>query len=227
MGAKRFWTDGEVAELRKLFPHASTADVAATLGRNYRQVSNKAHGLGLCKTPAFLASSLAKRLDGSSGEAHRFKAGHSTWNKGVRGVVGVQDACRAHQFKPGRPAHEAANYQPIGTLRICRDGCLQRKATDDPRIPAQRRWVPVHREAWEAAHGPIPSGLVVVFKPGRKTVVLDEITADALECLSREQLMKRNSVHTNYPPEVARLVQLTGAIKRQINKRARHEQNNQ
>lgn len=36
--------------------------------------------------------------------------------------------------------------------------------------------------------------------------------------MSRHENMRRNSYHTNYPPEVARLVQLKGAISRQVNR---------
>ena len=38
--------------------------------------------------------------------------------------------------------------------------------------------------------------------------------------MTRAELMKRNSYHNRYPKEVARLVQLRGAVTRQINKRS-------
>ena len=81
--------------------------------------------------------------------------------------------------------------------------------------PANLRWKPVYRLVWEAAHGPIPPGFAVCFKPGRRTAELAEITEDALELVSRRELMLRNSFH-RYGPEIAKLVQLRGALTRQI-----------
>ena len=70
---------------------------------------------------------------------------------------------------------------------------------------------------WERAHGAIPAGHAVVFRPGRFTTNPDAITEDGLELVTRAELMRRNTIH-NYPPELARLVQLKGAITRQVNR---------
>ena len=53
-----------------------------------------------------------------------------------------------------------------------------------------------------------------------KTTDPDQITADKVECISRAENMKRNSYH-RYGKEIASLVQLRGAINRQINKRSK------
>ena len=58
--------------------------------------------------------------------------------------------------------------------------------------------------------------------PGRRTTNVDEITIDALECISRKTLIERNTVH-RHGPEIARLVQLRGAVNRQIRKHERNE----
>ena len=119
------------------------------------------------------------------------------------------------RFKAGQLPH---TWKPVGSLRITDDGYLQRKVTDTRYPP--RDWVPVHRLVWEAAHGPVPPGHVVVFKPGRHTVVEAAITPDAVELLTRGELMKRNSVH-NLPKELVELVQLRGALNRKINARSK------
>ena len=80
------------------------------------------------------------------------------------------------------------------------------------------RWTAVHRLVWEAAHGPIEPGYVVVFRPGRRSANLDEITLDALELVTRAELMGRNSVH-NLPPELVQIAQLRGVLNRKINQR--------
>lgn len=218
---RRPWTDAEVALLRWGFADSRTDDLALALGRSYSTVAQKAAKLGLRKSAAYLASPEAHRLDGVKCMGTRIQPGSTPWNKGRPGSTGTQPGCRATQFKKGRPAQEARNYVPIGSLRICADGYLERKLTDDPGIVPACRWVAVHRIVWEAAHGSVPAGHIVVFRPGRKTTDLDKITLDALELLTRAENMRRNSVHSKYPPEVARLVQLRGALTRQINRKAK------
>jgi HNH endonuclease len=228
MTHRRHWTEQENALLAAMYPHCHTEDVAAWIGRTVGQCYQHAYGLGLHKSDEYLASDCAGRMDARRAEhpsmvASRFKSGQPAWNKGTKGVVGVQEACRATQFKKGRPASEARNYVPIGSYRICADGYLERKLTDDPSILPARRWVAVHRLVWEAAHGPIPAGHVVCFKPGQKTTALEEVTADRLECITRGQLAQRNHPRAR-SPELAKLVQLKGAITRQVNRITREAQ---
>ena len=145
-----------------------------------------------------------------SGIPTRFKSGHTPWNKGMKGLdIGGH----ATWFKKGHRGGKAMYlYQPIGTERISKDGYLQRKINDD--LPLQRRWRLVHLLVWEAANGPAPPNHAVVFKDGNK----QNIVLDNLELISRAELMRRNS-HHQYGPEVSKLVQLRGALTRQINKR--------
>jgi HNH endonuclease len=84
----------------------------------------------------------------------------------------------------------------------------------------------VHRLVWEAANGPIPSGYVVCFLPGRKTADLELITIDAIELISRAELARRNHPRSK-DPELAQLVQLKGAITRQVNRIARETKEQQ
>lgn len=218
---RKRWSDDEVALLRWGFADSRTDDIARALGRSYSAVAEKAANMGLRKSAAYLASPEAHRLDGVKGLSTRFKPGTTPWNAGKPGGTGTQAGCRATQFKKGRPPEQAANYVPIGTERVCADGYLERKVTDDPGMVPARRWVAVHRLVWEAAHGPVPAGHIVVFRPGRKTTDVDQITLDALELVTRAENMRRNSVHSKYPPEIARLVQLRGALTRQINRKAK------
>lgn len=119
-------------------------------------------------------------------------------------------------------AKAAAHWLPIGSLRVNSDGYLDRKVRDKG-LP-QRRWEGVHRLLWRKAHGPIPRGHAVAFRAGRRTTDLDKITLDALELVSRQELMRRNSYHTNYPKEIGLVIQLRAALVRQINRRERASQ---
>lgn len=213
--------------MREFYPHLTGADMAKVLKRSERSVYQRATALGLHKSPEFLASDRSGRVQRGRKDprlmATQFKPGFTPWNKGVKGSTGLHEACRRTQFKKGQMAGAAQrNYKPVGSLRISKDGYLERKVTDDHPVPT-RRWTGVHRLVWEAAHGPIPAGYAVVFRPGRFTTNPDAITEDGLELVTRAELMRRNTVH-NYPPELARLVQLKGAINRQVNRIAREAQ---
>jgi len=219
--SKRFWTEAEIDLLRRRYADERTEDLARLLDRPVVGVYQKAAKLGLVKSAAYLASPAACRLrrGDNVGVEHRFAKGLTPWNKGRQGITGTQAGCRATWFKKGRPASAARNYLPIGSLRV-QDGHLERKVTDDPSIVPARRWVAVHRLVWIDAHGPIPDGHVVVFRAGRKTTELELITPDALELVTRQQLMARNTRH-QYGEEIKQVISLRAAISRQINKRTK------
>jgi hypothetical protein len=63
----------------------------------------------------------------------------------------------------------------------------------------------------------------VLFKPGMKTTVAEEITAERLECISRADNGRRNHP-ANRDPELFKLIQLKGAISRQVNRISREAQ---
>ncbi len=215
----RAWTFAELHALKGTYADYRTEDIARALGRNVTQVYAKAKALGLTKSEAFCASDLSGRIQRGRSDprmqATQFQKGLVPWNKGTHFVAGGRSA--ETRFGPRRP-EESVNYKPIGSLRVSADGYLERKVTDDRALAPARRWTAVHRLVWEAAHGPIPSGHVVVFRPAMRTAVLEEITVDRLECISRAELQRRNSIHTRFPPEVRQLYQLKGAITRQVNR---------
>ncbi len=217
MKPRRYWTDAELEQLRTLYPDFTGQIVADRLGRDVRAVYQKARALGLNKSAAFLASDLSGRMQRGRTDprlvATQIKPGTTPWNKGTHYVAGGRSA--ETRFKPGNHPH---TWRPIGSFRISKGGYLQRKETDTGYPP--RDWVSVHRSVWEAAHGPIPPKHLVVFRPGMRTNVLEEITVDRLECISMAENAQRNHPRSRNP-ELARLVQLKGAITRQVNRIAK------
>ena len=217
--SKAVWTKGQVETLRSLYPNFKTEDVAFMLGHSLEATYRKANSLGIRKTDAFLASGCAGRLDGIRGGATRFQKGIVPWNKGVKGAAGVQPACRATQFKPGQ---SPANTLPIGSTKFDKSGVLLQKVSN-AKGNNSARWRAVHELVWIRANGPVPAKHIVVFKPGMRTNVLEEITIDRVECISLAENMKRNTRH-NLPPELNKVVQLRAVLTRQINKRMKHGQ---
>lgn len=217
---RKKWTQAEEAAVSKFYPNTPTKVIAAAVGRSESAVYQLARRLGLKKSDAYFASEEAGRFDGTRGEACRFPKGHEPWNKGTSFTAGGRSA--ETRFKKGCMSGAAQhNYVPIGSTRLSKDGYLERKTNDEHPVPA-RRWVAVHRLVWEAARGPIPPRYVVVFKPGMRTNVEDEITLDRLECISQADNMRRNTLH-RYPKEIARAIQLRGALNRRIRNVEKHQ----
>jgi len=214
---RRRWSREDESLLRGFYPNTPTAAVARRLKRTVAAVYGRADKLGLNKSPAYLASPAACRLRRGDhvGARFRFQKGHVPANKGLRRPGWGPGRMKETQFKTGvRQGVAVRLYKPIGTERLSKDGYLERKVNDG--LPLQARWRAVHLLLWEAAHGRVPRGHAIAFKNGDKR----DVRLDNLECISRRALMARNTVH-NLPKPLAQTVQLLGALRREINRKAR------
>lgn len=209
-----FWTAEDDAVLTYLYPDNRTEDILAFLpGKTKSGLYYRANKLGLKKAPGLIARLAAEAMANPNhgGRKAQFRKGEATWNKGKHYMPGGR--CSEGWFKPGSRSGRANElYRPIGSERINKDGYLERKINDGELL--QRRWRAVHILEWESVNGPLPKGHAIVFKDGNK----NNITLENLELITRAELMRRNSYH-QYGTEVAKVVQLRGAITRQINKR--------
>lgn len=220
LARRKYWTADEELVLREMYADNTCAVIAEKLDRKPGSVYQAANRLGLKKSDLFLASDRSGRIQRGKQDprivASRFQKGMEPWNKGTHYVAGGRSA--ETRFKKGEMSGAAQhNYVPIGTLRISNDGYLERKMTDDQSLYPARRWTFVHRLVWEQAHGPIPKGHMVVFRPGQFTNKVELLTADRLDCITRAENAHRNSVWRK-DPELAKLYQLKGAITRQVNR---------
>lgn len=217
MTTRRYWTESEREVLRCTYADCSTDSIARSLGRSIGQVHQQAQKLGLRKSAEFIARTTRERVMRQDHASHatRIKPGAVPPNKGLRRPGWAPGEMARTQFKPGRPAHESHNYVPIGSLRLSKDGYLERKVTDDAGVCPARRWVAEHRLVWESINGPVPAGQVVVFRHGQRTTNVDQITVDRLECLTRADLMRRNTIH-RYPEPVKQVMRLRGKLSRAI-----------
>ena len=213
---RRFWTEDEINLLIIGYPDTPTKLLAKSLQRSTEQIYRKADHLGLKKSDAYMHGPHAYRLrrGDNVGKATQFKAGHKTWNAGMKGLdIGGKET----RFKKGQPPH---NHNPIGHTRETKEGYLQRKITDTR--CTRRDYVAIHHLVWRLHGNTIPAGHALVFLDGNNR----NFGIANLELVSRAELMRRNSYHNRLPKELAELVQLRGAITRQINKRDKeyHEQ---
>ncbi len=215
----RPWTEREKEVVRQLYSDTSTKEIAALLGRSLRMVYQAAQKLGLYKSEAYLASPEACRLRRGDqvGKAHRFKPGQVPPNKGLRRPGWAPGRMRETQFKKGvRTGVAAKLWCPVGTIRTDAEGFLRIKVREWTKGEATgfgntKIWPLLNRHVWEQQHGPIPPGHAVVFKDG------DRANCDIanLECISRRDLMLRNSSQ-RWGKEVFELIQLRGALNRKI-----------
>ena len=214
------WTPYEDELLEAFYPVMKTEEVAAMLNRAPHMVYNRAARLGIRKDREFMASEASGRImrETHRGRLTQFRKGITPWNKGKPFIAGGRSV--ETRFKKGsRKGRANEIWKPVGTERISRDGYLERKIHDG--MPLQSRWRAVHILAWEEANGPLPKGHAIAFKDGNK----QNITLENLECISRADLMRRNTYH-RYGKEIAQLVQLRGALTRQINqKEGQHGRN--
>ena len=202
------WAPSDDEAMREQYPNTPTKALVQKLGASERAIYARANFLGLKKEPGYLVTRESGRLGHGKGIECRFKTGQTPWNKGRA----FDSGGRSHQtrFQPGQKPH---TWNPIGHERLTKDGYRERKISDTG--ITRQDYVGLHVLAWREAHGDIPTGHAVIFRDGNK----ENIDICNLECISRAELMRRNSYHNNYPKEVQLLIQLRGAVNRQINKR--------
>ncbi len=198
-----FWTAEELDLLRRLYPMTHTTEIAGRLGRSVSATFQRALKMGLHKHPEYW-----RQLAEEKGEALReqgrrfgFQPGQAPWNKGKTGVNGVSPT----RFKAGRRPH---TWVPVGSRRVNKDGITEQKV-------AEGSWKPIPLIVWEAEYGPIGRGSVVVFRPGCRITDPEAIRAEHLECLTRSELMRRNTIH-RYPPELKHAIRLSKKLQRAI-----------
>lgn len=218
-GRRRFWSPEAVEWLCQAYPNQLTSKLALAMGRDAQAVYAKAAALGLRKTKAFFDLDVATRIKrglAPGAVRHQFPKGHVPANKGLRRPGWAPGRMAQTQFKKGQIPHNGRF--PLQSERVNTDGYRDRKVSMT--CKGSTAWMPVHRLVWMQAHGDIPSGHVVVFRDGNKL----NCELANLQLITLRENMRRNSVH-NLPKPLAEIVQLRGALVRQINRKGKqHEQ---
>ena len=205
---KEFWTDAEKDIVRKLYPSTKNSEIVKVLGRHTeKSIWGIAKKLGVKKSEEYMRS-MGGYLDGHRGAQKRFAPGHVPWTKGKK----LPGRTSSTSFVKGQ---RPANWMPLGAHKLNTDGYLVRKVREGNN--GGLNWEVVHRLVWKQAKGAIPARHMIVFKAGQKTTVLEEITIDKLECISREENARRNNQWAK-DPEMMKLHVLKGHITRQVNR---------
>lgn len=198
----RHFTKQEDDFLRANYLIMPVTRLSAALGRAKSVAGQRMKLIGLVVPPEIIEQ---RKKDS------RLKTGNVPANKGKKWSEFMskkgQRASRRTTFKKGG--------LPPTTLY---DGCVTiRTDSNGDKYKYIRvkkaRWVSYHSWIWRKKRGRIPKGHIIVFKDGDQM----NCKISNLECISRRENMKRNTVH-NLPKPLALVVQLRGALNRQINK---------
>lgn len=172
------------------------------LGRSYTGIMGRLKAMGL-EIPENIVEERKK--------ASQIKMGNTPPNKGKKQTEFMTAEAIARtaitRFQKGNLPHNTKADHQI-TIRADKRGVKYKFI----RI-GLGKWVPLQRFNWEQVNGKIPSGFNIIFKDGNTM----NCEVENLEMLSNSELMKRNSYH-NYGEDIAKTIQLQGALTRQINK---------
>lgn len=141
------WTDLLDGCLIVLYSEESNSWLADHFGCSVSAIKNRANKLGLTK-------------EGGEQTLGRFLPGHKPWNKGKS--CPSSGRSMETQFKPGQ---KPKNWVPVGSIRLTKDGFIQRKVTDTGYPPND--WRSEHVLIWEQHQGQhVPKGHIVRFRDG-------------------------------------------------------------
>lgn len=226
----RVWSDADVRKLARLYPDQPTKRIAKALNATVFRVYAKARKLGLKKTDGYLhdPSSRCRLIRGTKiGQAYRFPKGHVPFNKGLRRPGYSVGRMKETQFKKGERSGVAAElWKPIGSVVADPEGYLRIKVRE--RAPGdapgwnKNVWPLLSHCIWQMHHGPIPAKHVVVFKNRDRS----NCAIENLELISMAENARRNRMWVTMPRELAEVIQLNGALKRQIRRLDGKEQGN-
>jgi hypothetical protein len=191
--------------IRQRYPFEPTKKIADDLGLSEGSVYNRAYAMGIKKDPVYLRSTQfpAGYL---GGKATQFQKGSVPANKGQKMSKDVYEKAKPTMFKKG---NKPMNTQPIGTIHQRRD--TGGKMYQYIKL-ADSKWEQLNRYTWEQHNGPIPKGMVVVYKDGN---YLNNDIANLLMITLKEN-MARNTIH-RLPEELQQVMRLKCKLIKKIN----------
>ena len=191
--------------IRERYPFEPTKKIADDLGLSESSVYNRAFAMGIKKDPVYLRST--QYPPGYlGGKATQFQKGQTPPNKGQKMSKDVYQKVEKTMFKKG---NKPMNTQPIGTIH-------QRKDTGGKMYLyiklADSKWQLLNRYTWEQHNGPIPKGMVVVYKDGN--YLNNDI--NNLLMITLKENMARNTIQ-RLPKELQQVMRLKCKLIKKIN----------
>ena len=200
----RLWTEEEIRVVEEMYPDYFASEIAKVLGRSTFSVQRMARIRGVTSSKEKIARSGKMTCMHPNVIASRFQKGMVPHNKGQKMTSEIYEKVRKTMFHKG---HIPANYRPVGSERVSKDGYVEVKVADPG------KWMLKHRVIWEEAYGEIPDGYNVQFKNGDR----QDLRLENLYIIKRaDQMANANSIHVRYPEELKAVIRLKGSIKRQI-----------
>ena len=159
------WTNAEKEYLKLIIKGSSYKEIAMKMSAKF----------GYDFSPGQIKGIIARNKLTTDTSGH-FKKGSIPWNKGTKGLAKANKT----SFKKG---HTPANYRPIGSERIDKDGYVVVKVADP------KTWKLKHRYIWEMHHNKkVQKGHSVIFLDGNKR----NFNINNLMLVSRTQLLVMN-----------------------------------
>ena len=191
--------------IRERYPFEPTKKIADDLGLSESSVYNRAFAMGVKKDPVYLRST--QFPEGYlGGKATQFKKGTAPPNKGQKMSTEVYQKVARTMFKKGS---KPTNTQPIGTIHQRRD--TGGKMYQYIKL-ADCNWQLLNRYTWEMHNGPIPKGMVVVYKDGN--YLNNDI--NNLLMITKKENMARNTIQ-RLPKELQQVMRLKCKLIKKIN----------
>ena len=216
MSKRTYISPEKLEEIKRDYHNTVNAELAQRYGCSIYAINGIGNRYGLKKDKEFIRE-ISKQNFTEDHPARKYwiKKGTPPPNKGKKQAEYMSpemiERTKGTRFQKGHTPH---NSREVGFERIDKDGYVMIK------VEGKRKLVLKHRHVWETHNGSIPVGHNVQFKDGNK----HNCNIENLYIISRSnQLKNENSLHTRYPEEVRKLIQIKGALNRQINKISRHE----
>lgn len=191
--------------IRDHYPHEPTKIVANDLNRSIASVYGHAKASGIAKSESFMESALSGRRNFSrlNTKKTQFKKGHIPANKGMKMPAHVYEKVKKSFF---RKVQLPWNTKSDGYERVSKEGYRE--------VRIGGVFKSKHRVIWESVRGPIPDKMVIVLKDGNPL----NCTCENLECISRTELMARNTFG-RFPPELKKTIRTFNKLKKTINEK--------
>ncbi len=129
----------------------------------------------------------------TTGRDTRFVPGQRPHNAGIKGW-GAGAAGKGSQATRFPKGHQPANYQPVGSERRTTPHRRYGFYQIDVKIADPDVWKAKHLLVWEAEHGPVPPGHVLVFADQNR----ENCSLENLLLVTRGELARANQNHLIY-----------------------------